>query len=1222
MLLFDKLDIEERLDPLFIEQRQYCFIVNPEDCTDAGDDDDEDDDEGTFEAAETARRIAAFQDQCLLLDFQDVIRDYLPPRDLNNRWHDLIPIDGDPAAAISRLAHRPGAEKFFTYKPHQLSFLIPKIRLFMIQYENQNNNVLDHPASSEDGRPLPQEISSSEFLFDDYISSDIIDDIMTNHKGRAYGIGLKSFDYEFDGKDPATTRKSIKARLELVFTNFEALTKKRNGVAFLDLLLRTKRMIPRYDYNKAYTSDNILNFCRTAKEERDVYKPNSELIFNPKYRRIKASVGWAVPPASDDVIFSQDDRNLIRDLQLDIFLEMINYNLDFKNNGTVSLTIDYRGSLEGELTEPTADMFYILKDQIRDRTMRGNKKKESIKQERSNKIDDVETGVLDGDCATKKESKEAIKKQAKRELQSVDKTTKAIIEIHRLNFYRRFLEDLLAHEKVYQFYVSDDTLKQYRAVDQMAPAVGSQIKPGEIEAKNKDYASAREAANTISSWHRTTQGMLVNDLNQTLTTLMRSKRQGLTGGSGMLDPATGRPGVGHGARGTEGGMVAAIDCETSRISREAGRAMDRAREEGRESEYFGREDPQQPIVDQAEEPEDAEEIIDCESFIQSSMAQSNRRVVTFIFMGDLLDLGMYYVNFMNPNYIGLNRANQQATIAGTNSRLCTGKIDYHDFRERPKSVNIADIPVSLDQFVMFWREHVIKPGRTSYFVGDYIKDIMNDLFFRAMGDACIGGRGAPVPALSTTSITTKYRQASQCFSGGDVSKCEPIPRTTRARTGTRVLEDGPRTQGEDLRPPDLEWKYPRITSALTLRGQPISDFFTRPLDGVSSDKILHYNILHGAARNLIKRKVNKVEDEKDGIYHLGIGLDRGIVKNIKFEAADLKYATEARTIYDGQTGLGQLFAKFNATVDLFGCPMFRNGQYIFLDPKTMGVDSEVARTIGLGGYYNIFNVAGQLSPSGYVTKLRCMFNSNGVCADSEEEAAGTAHSPATLCGAPPTGGATTPTPSTATPGPVPGASPGTYSSSEEARGRASDPTFFENLPADEETDYYACLNGGATHETCAQQIRVARTMAAGIPCFVAETLISMHDGTTKAIKDIVVNDIVLSLKDGKYVEGVVTEHLIHPTNQTIEVAKLGNLIGEPTHPFYIDGQWLEMKELDNVEFEYKYIDNWYNLEIDGRDVYGSEHNYIAEGWVVSGLGDDEILNNTFQRQEIFKATRG
>jgi len=365
MLLFDKLDIEERLDPLFIEQRQYCFIRADEDCDDdPGDDDDEDDDEGTFEAAETARRIAAFQDQCLLLDFQDVIRNYLPPGDLNNRWHDLIPIGGDPAAAISKLAHRPGAEKFFTYKPHQLSFLIPKIRLFMIQYENQNTNVLDHPASSEEGRPLPQEISSSEFLFDDYISSDIIDDIMTNHKGRAYGIGLKSFDYEFDGKDPATTRKSIKARLELVFTNFEALTKKRNGVAFLDLLLRTKRMIPRYDYNKAYTSDNILNFCRTAKEERDVYKPNSELIFNPKYRRIKASVGWAVPPASDDVIFSQDDRNLIRDLQLDIFLEMINYNLDFKNNGTVSLTIDYRGSLEGELTEPTADMFYILKDQI------------------------------------------------------------------------------------------------------------------------------------------------------------------------------------------------------------------------------------------------------------------------------------------------------------------------------------------------------------------------------------------------------------------------------------------------------------------------------------------------------------------------------------------------------------------------------------------------------------------------------------------------------------------------------------------------------------------------------------------------------------------------------------------------------------------------------------------------------------------------------------------
>ena len=84
------------------------------------------------------------------------------------------------------------------------------------------------------------------------------------------------------------------------------------------------------------------------------------------------------------------------------------------------------------------------------------------------------------------------------------------------------------------------------------------------------------------------------------------------------------------------------------------------------------------------------------------------------------------------------------------------------------------------------------------------------------------------------------------------------------------------------------------------------------------------------------------------------------------------------------------------------------------------------------------------------------------------------------------------------------------------------------------------------------------------------------------------------------------------------VAKVGNLIGEPHHPIFENGKWIEMRNSDNVTFEEKYVDNYYNLEIDGNNVYGSEHNYIADGQIVSGLGDNEILNDIYQRQDIFK----
>ena len=47
--------------------------------------------------------------------------------------------------------------------------------------------------------------------------------------------------------------------------------------------------------------------------------------------------------------------------------------------------------------------------------------------------------------------------------------------------------------------------------------------------------------------------------------------------------------------------------------------------------------------------------------------------------------------------------------------------------------------------------------------------------------------------------------------------------------------------------------------------------------------------------------------------------------------------------------------------------------------------------------------------------------------------------------------------------------------------------------------------------------------------------------------------------------------------------------------------------IDN--FEWKFVNNFYNLEIEG-----GEHTYIVDGLVASGLGDNKELNEKYQRQ--------
>ena len=137
-------------------------------------------------------------------------------------------------------------------------------------------------------------------------------------------------------------------------------------------------------------------------------------------------------------------------------------------------------------------------------------------------------------------------------------------------------------------------------------------------------------------------------------------------------------------------------------------------------------------------------------------------------------------------------------------------------------------------------------------------------------------------------------------------------------------------------------------------------------------------------------------------------------------------------------------------------------------------------------------------------------------------------------------------------------------------------------------------------------------------CFTYETPVKMWDGSTKKIGEIVENDEVLSYRKGEYVKGIVTEHLIHPTDSFMGVVKYKEMISDRLHPYYDNGEWKPISEASGVILDMMYIDNFYNLEIDGNLTFESNHNFIVEDFIVSGLGDNELLNRTFKRQAIFE----
>jgi uncharacterized membrane protein YgcG len=143
-------------------------------------------------------------------------------------------------------------------------------------------------------------------------------------------------------------------------------------------------------------------------------------------------------------------------------------------------------------------------------------------------------------------------------------------------------------------------------------------------------------------------------------------------------------------------------------------------------------------------------------------------------------------------------------------------------------------------------------------------------------------------------------------------------------------------------------------------------------------------------------------------------------------------------------------------------------------------------------------------------------------------------------------------------------------------------------------------------------------------CFSGDANVEMADGTFKKIRYVRTGDMVATGQG--HMSGLVTKTLKHLVESTIPVAVIvteqGELVGTPSHPIYHEGAWVEIGDVDSemISLETRYIDSFYNLEIDGHVLDESFHSYVVNGIIASGLGDHKELNRSFPRQNVWKQT--
>ena len=233
----------------------------------------------------------------------------------------LLSGDEDTAVANNKFNLCPGNEAFAKIKNHEIAQLSPLLRIFKT-YRNYQGSGKDRKIEFEfrnrtglEGLVVPviteQPVGPPTWQF-----------------SKGSEIGVKSFNWRLLGTDPFTATRDIEATLVLHMQHFSTLAQTRydrktnTPYKYLDLILQpncTKRTDP------------------TTPQPYDGY-------YNPACYEIQVDVGYAPQQGSglEDAICCQYDK---------LYLVHVDHKFDFKEDGTMDLTISYRGRLEAIMND-------------------------------------------------------------------------------------------------------------------------------------------------------------------------------------------------------------------------------------------------------------------------------------------------------------------------------------------------------------------------------------------------------------------------------------------------------------------------------------------------------------------------------------------------------------------------------------------------------------------------------------------------------------------------------------------------------------------------------------------------------------------------------------------------------------------------------------------------------------------------------------------------------
>lgn len=252
-----------------------------------------------------------YSDQCYLLTFAKRFSAWYPLHPSDYSHYSLL--KGDPSLVMNWLTAHSGIKEFVTMKPYHVAALVPQIEIYKVVYSG-----IDDTVGTDYMFSFP--------TFTQYDSTSA-GSMVSDRFDRGDGAGIKSISYTLEGKNPATGH----------IVDLNAAFK------FQDI----KYMFHRQDVGGGQMlsfSDLITYPASRGGPPSSENKPPPPKLIQPDSFRIKIVVGWQDP--GNNELFTKSMRKAVKNTKTVLMLDMVDYTIDFAEDGSVDLQVHYAGSIE------------------------------------------------------------------------------------------------------------------------------------------------------------------------------------------------------------------------------------------------------------------------------------------------------------------------------------------------------------------------------------------------------------------------------------------------------------------------------------------------------------------------------------------------------------------------------------------------------------------------------------------------------------------------------------------------------------------------------------------------------------------------------------------------------------------------------------------------------------------------------------------------------------